>query len=650
MTIISPDNATPGAILGPDGELAGLIRGYRERRQQIDMANDVAGAIAAGTDLLVEAGTGTGKTWAYLVPIVLSRVRAIVSTGTKTLQDQLFLNDLPVVLQLEQGRGIKVALLKGRANYLCPERLDRKLKTLDGHADASELVRVREWSERTRTGDITELLDVEREAHLVPSITSTAENCLGNECPRVAECPLYRARARAADADIVIVNHHLLFADMALQDDNLAPLLPDVDAIVVDEAHQVPEIARHFFGLRIGSGQLFDLCRDIQSEIALLGADDMALIECVRHVESATQAMNDVLAGSAQVALERALLEPAVAGAIERLDFGLGNLATVLDAAAVRSRGLANCYQRATRLLDRFAMLTEPAGLDGEYVQWLEVRERGFSIHLTPVSIASHFGERVRESRQTWILTSATLEVADRFDYMVQMLGISGVRTSSHASPFDFFRQVKAWIPEALPAPGNDAHTDALVAACLPIIREVPGRTFFLFTSYRALARAATLFAASGLAYLVQGDVSRTRLLERFRRTERCVLLATQSFWEGVDVRGARLQCLIIDKLPFANPDDPITGAQMRAMDRAGGNGFMDYLVPDAAISLRQGFGRLVREENDRGLFVLGDPRITTKPYGRSLLACLPDMAWLESQAACIEYVQNLEYDESAGD
>lgn len=633
-------------LLGPDGALSRAVDGFVVREAQVAMACDVADAMKSRANLLVEAGTGTGKTFAYLVPAFMSPGRTIVATGTKTLQDQLYYKDLPVVREAMQVHR-SIALLKGRANYLCPQRLDKHLKVMTGNASPQLIARlqdVRTWYVRSRTGDVTELLDAESDAALLPLVTSNVDNCLGSECPYLEECPLYRARSRAMDADMIVVNHHLLFADMAMQDDNFASLLPVVDHVVIDEAHQVADVARQFFGVRIGSGQLTELCKDVRGELFLLGNDDAQLASRCGELEQAVTALGQLFRSDTEKKLPQQLEDARVRDAIDDVDMSLSKLASHLESAAIRSRTLANCYQRTIRLIDNFALLTEinEAEDAGEYAHWLQPGERGFVIHMVPVSIARHFGEHVAESTKSWILTSATLTVNDRFDHIMATLGLKDVETRHYASPYDFARQVKGWLPVDLPQPGSDDHTRALMAHCLPIIREVQGRTFLLFTSYRALNLAARIMEDEKMPFLVQGSRSKAVLLERFRVTPGCVLLATHSFWEGVDVKGAGLQCLVIDKLPFSSPDDPITAARTRAIDAAGGSGFMDYLVPEAAISLRQGFGRLIRDETDRGLFILGDSRVVQKSYGRVFLKSLPDIEWLPGAAAAIEYLGEL--------
>ncbi|XOV90020.1 MAG: ATP-dependent DNA helicase [Pseudomonadota bacterium] len=631
------------SVFGSNGLLANTIPDFRVRERQLEMAAVIASAIDHRASILVEAGTGTGKTFAYLVPLLLAGVRAIVSTGTRTLQDQLYYSDLPRLGSVVE-RPPRFALLKGRANYLCPYRLERNLDSTRGHVSKkiqSQLVSIRKWQSRTATGDLGEVLDPETAAGLIPLVTSNADNCLGSTCPKLAECPVYRARALAMDADVVVVNHHLLMADLALQDDNISSLLPTVDVIVLDEAHQVPAVARQFAGSHLGSGQLIELCRDVSAEGQLFGGEEFQLVDAAHSLHTATSNLAGLLAARSSTDLS-ILSEDEGIHAVSLCESALATLANCLAGSEARSRMLANCYQRCLRLLDEFALLTEPGGIDDTHAHWLSHTGSGFTIHLTPVSVAAEFAARVRSGGQSWILTSATLAVSDQFDHIRTELGLSDEAAWRFDSPFDYLQQVKGFVPPNLPAPGTDVHTLALVEIALGLIGANAGRTFMLFTSYRALGIAGKILLEKGIPCVIQGQESRASVLERFTRVPRCVLLGTQSFWEGVDVRGAGLTLLIIDKLPFTQPDDPLMRARIRAAEAEGKNGFMSVQVPAAAINLRQGFGRLIRDEQDAGLFVLGDDRVLTKHYGRMLLASLPPMEWLTSASAAARYLESL--------
>lgn len=632
-------------FLGKEGKLSRAVPGFVSRPVQIEMAQAVDDAISEGRNALLEAGTGTGKTYAYLIPLIASGKRVIISTGTKNLQDQLFFQDLPLISGLI-NEGYRIALLKGRGNYVCPERLDKSLKVISGNGASDfldKLVGIREWSSRSRTGDITELSDFHDDASIVSMVTSTRDNCLGSSCPRFDECPLYRARDAANEADLVVVNHHLLFADMALREENLVQLLPTVDVIVVDEAHQVPEVARQFFGTRLGSGQILELARDIKRELFLLGNDDPELLASSNQLERALENMITTVAASGEIHDLSDWLENQGRDMVDGVDLALGDLMLGLEVAAVRSRGLQHCLQRAIRLADQFALLTEPTSLDQACVHWIQVHPRGFVVHVSPVSVSSELSAHFNNPAPVWIFTSATLTVGGKFDHIRASLGLEDVIEMQFASPFEYETQVLAYVPEGLPLPGTDMHTSALIENLLPFFKANPGKTFCLFTSHRALKLAGELLAMEeDLHILSQGQLPKSELLQRFRKTSRCILLATQSFWEGVDLRGSGLKCLVIDKLPFASPEEPISRAMINSIASAGGNGFMEYLLPQAIISLKQGFGRLIRQETDQGLFVLGDPRVMTRSYGKLVLASLPAMLWTADQAQALEHLSRL--------
>lgn len=597
------------------------------------MAAAVGRAIESVSDLLIEAGTGTGKTLAYLLPLLLSGKRAIISTGTRTLQDQLWSVDLPRLKGIAPV-GVRLALLKGRSNYVCPRRLDVCLGEYSADDETrSRLIDIRQWASRTRTGDLGEVTDGEADSRLIPLVTSTADNCQGRACEYFDACPLYRARARALEADLVVVNHHLLFSDLSGEEEAMPSLLPRADVIVMDEAHQAPHVARQFFGRRLGSAELIDLLRDIGSEFQALGSEDVGLAAAARDFESVFRRLSRAWSTSADCAGSDDL--------IEQVDLAFAALATALSLVRERSRIYEHCYQRVVRFADLFALLTEsdaPAG----YAKWLERQSNGFSLHLAPVSIADEFGERVRAAAQSWILTSATLTVDGSFEHVAAELGLGDVQTMLLESPFDYRGQVKGWLPPLEALPGSREHTSELVECTLPLLHACAGRTFMLFTSYRAMFDAEALLASRGVACLVQTRAPRSRLLTQFRQTERAVLLATQSFWEGVDVRGTDLRLLVIDKLPFPSPESPIIRARMDHAMVAGSDGFDAIMLPQAITGLRQGFGRLVRSETDRGLFVLGDTRVKTRAYGRRVRASLPDMEWLDSADEAVRAVGSL--------
>ncbi len=629
--------------------------GFIAREVQVDLAQTIAGAITKKRHALLEAGTGTGKTFAYLVPLFLSGKKSIISTGTKALQDQLYFKDLPIITKLFRNR-LKIAILKGRANYVCPERLEKSLKiqtNQNTHQTSRELldklVSVREWSTRTILGDLAEYADLDNDPVLLPLVTSTRDNCLGGSCPKYDQCPLYRARERASEADIVVVNHHLLFADLALKEESLTQLLPKVECVVVDEAHQIPHIARQFFGQKFSSGQVTELIRDVRQELSLLGNDEAELLSSSRRLEKNVARMTGQLKGdSAREGKQFELadwLDGPGALIVESIDMSLGDMMEILDIAAQRSQGLEHCQQRLSRLIDQFALLTEPSAQEEPYIHWMQVHDHGFIVHLSPITVSNALSTHFNESKSSWILTSATLAIGQDFSHIKQLLGMDDTAIQKQFdSPFAYIDQVVAYTPEKLPMPGSNEHTSALVESIVPFVSD--NKILFLFTSHRALRLAAEQLSTEQMpdrqqaVVFWQGQFSKTELLQRFRQAPRCILLATQSFWEGIDLRGAGMTCLVIDKLPFANPDDPLEKSLMRYIASGGGNGFMEHTLPQAIISLRQGFGRLIRQESDWGVFILGDPRLDTKQYGAIVRNSLPAMQWTKDLETTMNHLK----------
>ncbi len=621
-------------------ELESVIDGYVLRQEQVALAENIRAVIEAGKTGIFEAGTGTGKTLSYLIPAFLSQDPVIVSTGTKNLQDQLYTKDVPALRALFPRK--RIALLKGRTNYLCPYRLKANLEMMPvGSNQASRLVEVRTWWSRTSTGDLTELFDLEENDRLMNLITSTRDNCLGSRCPEFSECPLYRARAVASRADLVIVNHHLLFADLAQQEDSLQSLFPDASAIIVDEAHQIPNIARQFFGQRLSGGQFTELIRDGRAELELLGNDDPETTRELDELEKSSIALRAEILNSDEQDFNLWYVKKPQA-VVHDLGQKLMEAGDRLDQIADRSEGLAQCARRAVMLIERFALLTGNTASEDEYVHWIERRERGYSIHLSPLSVAESMSDIISASKRAWIFTSATLSMDGQFRHFADELGLDDSISAVFSSPFDFAASVRAYLPAGLPTPGSDRHTVALVQEVMPVINANQGRTFFLFTSHRALRVADELMKDAGMPVFSQGSMSKSRLLSRFRESERSILLATQSFWEGIDVRGSDLRCLIIDKMPFPSPGEPLFSARSRVIDEMGGNSFIELSLPRAVLSLKQGFGRLIREETDKGLFIIGDGRLRHRAYSRHVIGNLPDIPWLDSRDDAISWLQAL--------
>jgi ATP-dependent DNA helicase DinG len=614
-------------VFGPDGLLAQRISGYRPRHEQLEMAQAVQQAIFDRSSLIAEAGTGTGKTFAYLVPAIVSGRRVIVSTGTKNLQDQLFGKDLPVVREA-LAVPFQAALLKGRNNYLCLYRLENALVLRPGHGrlDAAASERIKRWARTTRTGDIAEVTDVPEASPLWPAVTSTVDNCLGQECPSFADCHLVKARRKAQEAEVLVINHHLLWADWALKNDGFGELLPEADAIVVDEAHQFAETAAHFLGLSLSARQLNELANDIVTEQLKDARDQLELAQGAKKLELKVDELRLALGMEARreawAAVEH---ETAVIEKMDLLRQQLRALAEQLKPAAVRGKGLESCWKRCEDLEGRLKSYLDDDS--SAAVRWFETHKRGFSLNRTPLEIAEEFGKFHKSRRAAWIFTSATLSVAGRFEHFAASLGLGDAETRSWESPFDYRRQCLFYLPMDLPEPSSPDYTTAVVRAALPVLRASRGRAFMLFTSRQAMLDAAAVLPAEiDYPLFVQGTQPKAALLDRFKQAGNGVLLGTASFWEGVDVRGPALSCVIIDKLPFASPGDPVVNARLEALKSNGRSPFAAYQLPAAVIALKQGVGRLIRSSEDRGVLMLCDPRLLTRPYGKVFLNSLPSM------------------------
>jgi len=610
--------------LGPQGPFATLLQGFQARPQQQAMAAAVERALGDYAMLIAEAGTGVGKTFAYLVPALLSGGKVIVSTGTKTLQDQLFHKDLPLVRKA-LGVNAQCALLKGRSNYLCLHRFRATVAEgrLRDRQQVAELRQIREWVGVTRSGDIGEVSGVAENAEIWSQVTSTVDNCLGQDCEDYSRCHVVQARRAAQEADVVVINHHLFFADLALKEEGFGELLPSANAVILDEAHQLPEIASVFFGQTLGSRQLLELGRDSTSESHNEAPDMEAIRTHAAALEKATLDLRLALGRAGQrEPWERIRHKPDVADGLEQLGDCLAALTGALELGAERGKGLEACLRRAHLAQQRLERLKSP---DDRAIQWYETFTRAFTLNITPLDVAELFHSRLAAHPCAWIFTSATLAVGERFDHFASQLGLSEAKTLQLDSPFDYARNALLYLPNGLPDPNDPGYTRAVVEAALPVIRASRGRCFMLFTSHRALREAAELLEGRlPFPLLIQGDMPRGELIERFRALGNAVLLGTSSFWEGVDVRGEALSCVIIDKLPFASPGDPVLQARLNAIRSGGGNPFMDYQLPQAVITLKQGVGRLIRDAADRGVLMLCDPRLRTKQYGRIFLDSLP--------------------------
>ena len=617
-------------LFSETGPLARTIPGYRLRPQQVEMAGRIAAAIAGNKALVAEAGTGTGKTFAYLVPALLAGGKVVISTGTTTLQDQLFTRDLPMVRDALKAPAT-IALLKGRANYVCHYHLERARKEgrFLSREEAGHILAIARFAKASSTGDKAECSAVPEDSAAWLAATSTRDNCLGQECPNAKECFVMAARREAQAADVVVVNHHLFFADVMLRDSGVAELLPACNTVIFDEAHQLPETASLFFGENVSTAQLLDLASDARMEGLAAAKDFAELPEGARALEKAARDLRLAIPGE-NARFSLAQLPPAFHEALEKAAGELGHFGKLLESQAERSEGLEHCWRRAQELqlvLKRWRDVDEP-GL----VRWIEVFSQALSMNATPLFIADIFKKQMEGHPRAWIFTSATLAVESDFSHYCSELGLQGADTGCWGSPFDYPNQALLYAPQGLPDPNSREYNEAVVEAAWPLIHASRGRAFVLCTSLRAMRRIHELlkahFEAEGFDHplLLQGEGSKSELLARFRRLGNAVLVASQSFWEGVDVRGEALQLVIIDKLPFAPPDDPVLAARIEHMKREGRNAFMEYQLPRAVISVKQGAGRLIRDETDRGVLMLCDPRLITKPYGKRVWRSLPPM------------------------
>lgn len=619
-------------IFSPDGPLARAIGGYRVRDQQVEMAERIAAAIKSCSVFIAEAGTGTGKTFAYLVPALKSGGKVIVSTGTKTLQDQLFNKDLPMVRDALKAP-VKIALLKGRANYVCPYHLERALA--DGRfltrEDAADARRISVFAKVTHTGDKAECLEVSENSPVWGHATSTRENCLGQDCPDYKDCFVMLARREAMAADLVVVNHHLFFADVMLRDEGMAELLPACNTVIFDEAHQLPEVATLFFGETVSTAQVLDLARDSRAEGLTSARDCLDLQSATRELEKVAKDLRLAVGlDSGRLAYGQLLEKPEFAPALKLLEDEVSGFAAILETQAERSEGLEKCWQRATELLRQIGHWQSNA--DDGYVRWGEAYTHSLQLNTTPLDVANIFRKQMGGHPRAWIFTSATLAVRGQFHHYCAELGLGEPESACWQSPFDYGKQALLYAPLGMPEPNSMGYTDAVVDAAFPAVKAAGGGAFFLCTSLRAMRRTHELLKARledeglDMPLLIQGEGSKNDLLQRFRHLGNAILVGSQSFWEGVDVRGEALSLVVIDKIPFAPPDDPVLSARIEQMKQQGRNAFIEYQLPRAVINVKQGAGRLIRDEDDTGVLMICDPRLISKPYGRQVWQSLPPM------------------------
>lgn len=642
-------------LFSAGGPLAPAVGSFSPRRSQTEMAKAIAHAIDGQKTLIAEAGTGTGKTFAYLVPALLWGGKTIVSTGTKNLQDQLFLRDIPTVRAALRAP-VSVALLKGRSNYVCHYHLERTMQNgrMTSRDDIGHLREISRFIKMTGSGDKAELAKVPENASIWNLVTSTRDTCMGAECQYYQDCFVMKARREAQQADVVVVNHHLFFADVALKDTGVAELLPSANTIIFDEAHQLPDTATLFFGQTVSTSQILELCRDVLAEglAHARGGADWAKV--VTGVEKAARDLRltfpqDIMRMSLAQITPSSDFFPALATVKEHL----AAMIAVLEDQAARAETIEQVRVRAVELAqaldgwkgDRCADAGKGKMVEGdEAVLWVEAFSSSLQLHKTPLSIAPIFNNQREGTPRSWIFTSATLAVKNDFKHFSSQMGLTGEPAQTWPSPFNYEQQGLLYVPTGLPDPNAVGYTDAVVDSALPVIEAAGGRTFFLCTTNRAVKHVAERlrkeFADRGLEYplFVQGERGRTELLDSFRNAGNAVLVGSQSFWEGVDVRGDALSLVIIDKLPFAPPDDPVLAARIDVMEKQGMNGFMHHTLPEAIINLKQGAGRLIRDETDRGVLMICDPRLISKSYGKRVWQSLPPFKRTRLQADVIDF------------
>ncbi len=614
-------------VLGPDGSLARAVPGFAPRAGQIDMAHRVLETIQEGGFLVVEAGTGIGKTFAYLAPALISGVRTVVSTGTRNLQDQLYHDDIPRITKA-CGRAARVEQLKGRSNYLCHYRLERTPG--QNQNDARRLKALRMWAAETETGDLAEFRDLPDRDVLRPRVTSTLDNCLNAKCPDFERCFVVKARRRAQDADIVIVNHHLLCADLALKDEGFGEILPQADVLIIDEAHQLPGVLSQFFGFGISARQLRDLLNDAGEALAEFG-DMPSLQDALGALAESLQLLDRNLPGEGARQERAELLDDArAADDLDDLHERLARLSKELEEVAGRGPALAQGWRRAAQAQVRLRrwLSDEPNAEDTTLVRWADRSRAGFALHAVPLDIAPTMQRIKQQLTAAWVLTSATLTVGRDFGHFCQEMGLEDATTEEFPSPFDYANNALLYHPRDMPDPNSPGFPARLLDETLALIAASRGGAFVLCTSLRAVDRLGDQLKRSlDLTVLVQGERSRNHLLREFREDGNAVLVATSSFWEGVDVRGSALRLVIIDRLPFASPDDPVLRAREDVLRAAGQSVFQRYQLPRAVLALKQGVGRLIRDVDDRGVVMLADSRIRSRSYGKVFINSLPPMA-----------------------
>ncbi|TLX48344.1 ATP-dependent helicase [Pseudoalteromonas phenolica] len=608
------------------------------------MAEMVHAAIENKSQCVVEAGTGTGKTFAYLIPVLLSDKKSIITTGSKALQEQLYHRDLPQLSKI-LNKGRKVALLKGRANYLCTYRLEQHVAHVptDDPDVMHQLAMVAKFASQTNTGDLADCVGIEEDAKVLPYVNSTADNCLGKECPDYAECYIRKARIKAMESDIVVINHHLFFADMAVKDSGFAELMPDADNYIFDEAHQIPEIASDYFGDSISTKQLVALINDLRLIYRSDIPDMLQLGNTLNKLETAVADLRLAFSGeSSRGDWRESLTSKTICDALHRVISDLDFLYKVLKLCLDRSDKIEHPFEKVLQFKNQLerAFDTTQTG----YSYWYETTRRFLTINITPLNVANKFKEIIERTQASFTFASATLSVNDSLDHFNKSLGLKPKHQLLVESPFDYENQAVLCMPRYLPETSDDMMPHSLVKLAKELIKAAKGRTFLLFTSYRVMHLVYEgLSTATEYPVFMQGQSSKRIILEQFIRHGNAVLMGTASFWEGVDVRGDALSCVLIDKLPFTSPDDPLLQARMKDCELTGGEPFEDIQLPQAIINLKQGVGRLIRDHSDKGVLVICDNRLVTRKYGQTFLQSLPNMRRTRDFQSALQFLENIE-------
>lgn len=638
-------------ILGEEGAFAEKVDNFSVRESQVEMATAIEETIADGETLIAESGTGTGKTFAYLVPALLSGKKTLISTGTKHLQEQLFHRDIPMVLKnLELSS--KVSLLKGRSNYLClhrhqetrfsSRRLDKKQQ--------SDIEAVSSWLPKTKTGDVADLNEVSEDSRIWPMVTSTIDNCHGQDCSYFEDCYVNKARKAALASDVVVVNHHLFFADKALKDDGFGALLPDVQTVVFDEAHQIPDIASNFLGSSFSSWQIIELMNDTRAAEMREKSLVSKLLITADELDKMTADYRLGLGLKERRVSWGDLIDevPNLPKKMKILAEKLTDFSALLKRASAAGEALTRCYERALELSQECHKIAADTD-DIESVRWVEVSRRTFRINETPLDVGAELSNYFGNSEQARIFTSATLSVDGNFGHYRGLVGLkASTRVETWDSPFDYFNQAVLYVPEGLPPPKDPTFDQVLFDEVLPVLEASKGGAFVLFTSFRMMQQFEEKLSEHEFVILTQGETSKRELLKKFTQHDNPVLLGTMSFWEGVDVPGDALRCVVIDKLPFESPFDPVIKARLKAMEEMGENPFINYQVPRAVTTLRQGAGRLIRSNEDKGVLMICDSRLRTTRYGRTFLNSLPRMRRSNNRDKVCAFLTRLSGDDTA--